>query len=64
VSRKKNAEALETLKKTMQVNLVPPQEIAKMKEKAKPVIDKYSKQLGEDLVQEMYAQVERAGGGK
>jgi TRAP-type transport system periplasmic protein len=35
-----------------------------MKEKAKPVIDKYSKQLGEDLVKEMYAQVEKARGGK
>jgi hypothetical protein len=48
----------------MQVNEVPPQEIARMKEKAKPVIDKYSKQLGEDLVKEMYAQVEKARGGK
>jgi tripartite ATP-independent transporter DctP family solute receptor len=64
VSREKNAQALETLKKTMQINELPPQEMAKMREKTKPVIDKYTKEVGEPLVKEVYAEIEKARGGK
>ena len=64
ISRERNAQALETLKKSMQVNELPPQELAKMREKAKPVIDKYTKELGEPLVKEMYAEIAKARGGK
>ena len=59
VSRQKNAEALETLRKTLQVNEVAPAEIARMREKAKPVFDKYARQIGEPLVQEMVAEVQK-----
>lgn len=62
VSRQKNADALETLKTKIQVNEVPPQEIAKMKEKAKPVIDKYTKEIGEGLVKEVYNAIEQVRG--
>jgi TRAP-type transport system periplasmic protein len=57
VSREKNAQALETLKKTMQITELPPAEIEKMRAKVKPVIDKYSKVVGEDLVKEVNAEL-------
>jgi TRAP-type transport system periplasmic protein len=44
----------------MQINDLPPQEIARMREKVKPVIDKYTAQLGPELVQEFYAEIEKA----
>ncbi|MFM2347092.1 MAG: C4-dicarboxylate-binding periplasmic protein [Pseudomonadota bacterium] len=59
VSRQKNAEALETLRKELQVNEVAPAEIARMREKARPVFDKYARQIGEPLVQEMVAEVQK-----
>ena len=54
VSREKNAQALDTLKKGgMQVTELAPAEIEKMRVKVKPVIDKHSKVVGEDLVKEV-----------
>jgi tripartite ATP-independent transporter DctP family solute receptor len=58
VSRAKSAEALEALKKAgMQVNDVAPEEIKRMREKIKPVTDKYEKELGEALVNEVNAEI-------
>jgi tripartite ATP-independent transporter DctP family solute receptor len=57
VSREKNAQALETLKQTMQITELPPAEIEKMRVKVKPVVDKYSKVVGEDLVKEINAEL-------
>jgi TRAP-type transport system periplasmic protein len=62
VSREKNAVALETLKKSMQVTELPPEEIAKMREKTKPVIDKYTKEVGEELVKEVQAEIAKVRG--
>jgi TRAP-type transport system periplasmic protein len=64
LSQQKNADALATLKIKLTVNELPPAEIAKMKEKAKPVIDKFTRVFGEPLVQEMYAQIEKASKAK
>ena len=64
VSREKNAQALETLKKTMQVTELPPAEIEKMRVKVKPVIDKYSKVVGEDLVKEVNAELAKVRAAK
>jgi tripartite ATP-independent transporter DctP family solute receptor len=57
VSREKNAQALQTLKQTMQITELPPAEIDKMRAKVKPVIDKYSKVVGEALVTEVNAEI-------
>jgi tripartite ATP-independent transporter DctP family solute receptor len=57
VSREKNAQALETLKATMQITELPPAEIEKMRAKVKPVIDKHSKVVGEELVKEINAEL-------
>lgn len=58
VSRQKADEALAALKKAgMQANDLPPAEIARIKEKAKPVIDKYAKEVGEALFSEVTAEI-------
>lgn len=44
----------------MQINDVAPQEIARMREKVKPVTEKYAGQVGEPLVKEFYAELDRA----
>lgn len=63
VSREKTAEALESLKKAgMQVNEVSPEEIKRMREKVKPVLDKYAKEVGEPLVAEVNAEIAKKRG--
>ena len=48
------------IKAGMQINDVAPQELARMRDKVKPVIDKYAAQVGEPLVKEFYAELEKA----
>jgi len=48
------------VKSGMQINDIAPQEIARMRDKVKPVIDKYSAQIGEPLVKEFYAELDKA----
>lgn len=65
VSRTKTAEALEDLRKGgMQVNELPPAEVARIREKIKPVVDKYSAQIGEPLVKELQAELAKMRGSK
>jgi TRAP-type transport system periplasmic protein len=64
VSRKKTDDALAELKKAgMQVNELPPAEVARIREKVKPVVDKYSAQAG-DIAKEMQAELAKMRGGK
>lgn len=61
LNRKENEKALEDLKKAgMKVNEVSDAEKEKMKEIVKPVTDKYAKKFGQDLVDEMMSEVEKA----
>ncbi|BAL27356.1 TRAP transporter substrate-binding protein [Azoarcus sp. KH32C] len=64
VSAKKNAEALDYLKKKLQVTELPPEEMAKMREKVKPVIEKYTKEIGEPFVKDVYAEIAKVRGAK
>jgi tripartite ATP-independent transporter DctP family solute receptor len=65
VSRQKTAEALEGLKKAgMQVNELPPAEVARIREKIKPVVDKFSAQAGEGLAKQLNAELAKMRGGK
>jgi tripartite ATP-independent transporter DctP family solute receptor len=58
VNRKVTDEALETLKKGgMQVTELPPAEVAKIREKLKPVVAKYAAQAGEPLYNELNAEI-------
>ena len=64
-SREREASAIETLKKGgMQVNELAPAEIARLREKVKPVVDKHSASVGAPLVAELNAEIAKARGGK
>lgn len=61
VARDMDAKARQAvIKAGMQINEVSPQEIERMRAKVKPVIDKYSTQVGEPLVKEFYSELEKA----
>ncbi len=61
ISRERNVKGIEELKaKGVAINELPAAELAKMKEKAKPVVEKHTKLIGEPLVKELYAAVEKA----
>lgn len=60
VSREMETKALESIKKSgVVVTEVSNDERARMRAKVKPVADKYTKEIGEDLVKEIYAEVDR-----
>ena len=60
IAREEAAKVLAELKKKgMTVFELSPEEIAKLRERSKPVIDKYTKELG-PIVDEMYAAVDKA----
>jgi tripartite ATP-independent transporter DctP family solute receptor len=62
-NRKKSDEALEALKKAgMQVTELPPAEVAKIREKLKPVVAKYAAQAGEPLYTELNAEIMKVRG--
>jgi tripartite ATP-independent transporter DctP family solute receptor len=61
VSRDQESAALESLKKGgMQVNEVPAAEMARLRDKVKPVVEKFSKEVGEATVKELYAEIAKA----
>ena len=63
VSRKLTDEVVATLKKAgMQINDITPQELARIREKAKPVIEKYAKEVGEGTYQEVVAEIAKKRG--
>jgi TRAP-type transport system periplasmic protein len=65
VARAEAAKVLDELKKRgMVVHELPAAEVAKLKERAKPVFAKFAAQIGEPLVSEVTAQIERVRAGK
>ncbi len=61
VAREMNEKSRQNLiKNGMLINDVSPQEIQRMRDKVKPVIDKYTAQVGQPLVTEFYAELEKA----
>jgi tripartite ATP-independent transporter DctP family solute receptor len=61
VSRSQAAAALEDLKKAgMVVTEFSPQELARVRERIKPVIDKYSAAVGEATVKQLYGEIAKA----
>jgi tripartite ATP-independent transporter DctP family solute receptor len=60
VSRESSPASLAELKtKGMVFNEIPADELAKMREKVKPVIDKYTKDVGDALVTQAHAEIEK-----
>ena len=65
VAREEATKVLAELKKRgMIVHEFSPEEINKLRERAKPVIDKYTKEIGEPLVKEVVAEVEKVRAAK
>ena len=64
LSLENNARAVETLKKTMQVSELSPAELKRMRDKVQPVVDKYTKEVGEAFVKETYGELSKIRGGK
>jgi TRAP-type C4-dicarboxylate transport system substrate-binding protein len=65
VARDEAAKALDELKKRgMTVHELPADEIAKMRERAQPVIAKFTQEIGEPLVAEVTAEVQKVRGTK
>ena len=63
VTQETNAKALATLKEGgMDVTELPLEEIAKLKEKAKPVIEKFTKEVGPEFVAELDAEIAKVRG--
>jgi TRAP-type transport system periplasmic protein len=63
VTQETNAKALETLKAGgMEVTELPPEEIAKLKEKAKPVIKKHTQSVGPEFVAALDAEIAKVRG--
>lgn len=58
VSRQQANEALEDLKKAgMQVTEIAPAELQRLRDKVKPVVDKYSASVGAETVKALYAEI-------
>ncbi|MDR6775311.1 TRAP transporter substrate-binding protein [Azospirillum sp. BE72] len=60
LSRDQETDALASLKaKGMTINELPADELTKIREKVKPVVDKYKADIGEALVSQAYATIEK-----
>jgi tripartite ATP-independent transporter DctP family solute receptor len=54
--------ALANLKKSMEYSELPPAEVAKVRTKLKPVIDKYSANVGQDFAKQVYTEIDKVRG--
>lgn len=64
LSRGAQEVALNDLKKTMEVTELPPAELAKIRTKLKPVIDKFSASVGADFAKQVYAEIDKVRAAK
>ena len=62
VSRDASEKALVELRKTMEVTEIPPAEMSKIRAKVKPVVDKYTVDVGADLVKQLEAEIAKVRG--
>ena len=65
VSREANEKSMQTLRgEGMQITELSPEEIDRMRQKVKPVTDKYTQSIGPDLVAEVQAEIQKVRDGK
>ncbi|MDM0014833.1 TRAP transporter substrate-binding protein [Variovorax sp. J22P168] len=62
VSQARELQAIEGLKKSMQVNEISPAELARLRQKVQPVVDKFSREVGETAVKQVNAELSRLRG--
>jgi TRAP-type C4-dicarboxylate transport system substrate-binding protein len=58
-SRDAQDAALENLKKKMEYSTLPAAEVAKIRAKLKPVIDKYSANVGADFAKQVFTEIDK-----
>ncbi|WP_428003465.1 TRAP transporter substrate-binding protein [Acidovorax sp.] len=63
IAQAKEAESITNLRKTMQVNDVAPAELARLRQKVQPVVDKFAKEVGEPLMTQVNAELARMRSG-
>ncbi len=60
-SRADSTKAMTTLEKAgMKINTVTPEEVARMRQKVQPVVDKYTQELGPDLIKQLNEEIQKA----
>ncbi|MBB1624901.1 TRAP transporter substrate-binding protein [Achromobacter sp. UMC71] len=60
-SRADSLKAMGTLEQAgMKINTVSPEEVARMREKVQPVVDKYTQELGPALIQQLNSEISKA----
>lgn len=60
-SRADSTKAMGTLEKNgMKINTVTPEEVARMRQKVQPVVDKYTQELGPELVKQLNDEIQKA----
>lgn len=59
LTQQMEARSVDSLKKSMQVNEVSAAEMNRLRQKVQPVTDKFSKEVGEDVVQQVNAELAR-----
>ncbi len=64
VARAEDEKSLQSLKSSMKVAEVPAAEIAKIRERIKPVVEKYAKNVGEPLMKELSAELAKVRAGQ
>ncbi|MDO9403180.1 MAG: TRAP transporter substrate-binding protein [Polaromonas sp.] len=64
LSQAKELQAIDGLRKTMQVNDVTPAELTRLRQKVAPVVEKFSKEVGDQTIQQVNAELSRMRGGK
>ncbi len=64
VTQAKEAQAIDGLKKTMQVNEVSAPELARLRQKVQPVVDKFSREVGEATYKQVADELTRLRAGK
>lgn len=62
--QRKEGESIDALRKSMQVNEVGAAEIKRLREKVQAVTDKFGREVGESLVQQVHAELARLRGGQ
>ncbi|RYG09702.1 MAG: TRAP transporter substrate-binding protein [Burkholderiales bacterium] len=64
LSQAKELQAIDGLRKTMQVNEVSAPEVARLRQKVAPVVEKFSREVGDTTMQQVNAELARMRGGK
>ncbi|NMK47474.1 TRAP transporter substrate-binding protein [Achromobacter sp. Bel] len=60
-SRTDSAKAMTTLEQAgMKINTISPEEVARMRQKVQPVVDKYTQELGPELIKQLNDEIQKA----